>query len=339
MVMVDPMALDDLFAPDRILTHSGLRTAGYSPQEIRMARRTGGIVPLVRGSYALGNSYLASSAEHQHLQIARARAIGSPAIVVSHVSAAVFYGLPVPVEALGVVHVTRPGRGGSRRGPTLHQHAAVLGVDDIVEEGGLRVTSVARTLVDLSRMQSFEHAVIAADVALRSHAGLPRELPGVLARARHLPGAGAARRALAFADGRAESPGESRTRIVMLQAGLPTPTLQCEIFDERDSFVGRVDLAIPDCAVLVAFDGMVKYGDLLRGKLTPQQVLIHEKRREDALRELGWIVVRVTWAELADPIRLASRMSAALLRGRRVVELGGVAGTFRVTAPIRIAAA
>ena len=62
-----------------------------------------------------------------------------------------------------------------------------------------------------------------------------------------------------------------------------------------------------------------------------------EKGREDALRELGWIVLRLTWADLADPIRLASRMRAALARGRRVVELGGVAGSFRVAAPIRIA--
>lgn len=323
-------------APDRILTHSGLRMAGYSPHEIRMARRTGGIVSLVRGSYTSGESYRESSPEHQHLHIARARAVGSSAIVVSDISAAVFHGLPVPADALGVVHVTRPGRGGSRRSPTLHQHAAVLSADDVVEEGGLRVTSVARTLVDLARMQSFEHAVTAADVALRTHAGLPQELPGVLARARHLPGAGAARRALAFADGRAESPGETRTRVVLHQAGLPTPTLQCEIFDDRQSFVGRVDLAIPDCAVLVEFDGMIKYGDLLRGKLSPQQVLMKEKGREDALRELGWIVLRVTWADLTDPIRLASRVRAAMARGRRVVELGGVAGTLRATEPIRI---
>ena len=257
-----------LVATDRILTHSDLRLAGYSAEEIRRARRTGDIVPLVRGSYASGESYLASSPEYQHVQIARARAVGSSAIVVSHVSAAVFHGLPVPADALGVVHVTRPGRGGSRRSPTLQQHAAILGAGDVVEQGGLRVTSIARTLVDLSRMQPFEVAVIAADVALRTHAGLLEELPGVLARGRHLPGAGAARRALAFADGRAESPGETRTRIALLQAGFPAPTLQCEVFDDRQSFVGRVDLAIPDCALLVEFDGMVKYGDLLRGKLT-----------------------------------------------------------------------
>ena len=290
---------------------------------------------LVRGSYASGPNFQASSPEQQHLYAARARVLDSTSIVLSHTSAAVFHGLPVPADALGVVHVTRPGRGGSRRRPTFQQHAAVLAAEDVIEQDGLRVTSVSRTVVDLSRTQSFADAVVAADVALRNHADLRAALPGAMTRARHLPGAGAARRALAFADGRAESPGESRTRLAWHRAALPTPALQCEIFDARGSFVGRVDLAVPACAVLVEFDGLIKYGDLLRGKLSPQQVLVNEKRREDALRELGWVVLRLTWADLADAAGFSARARSALARGRRVVELRGVAGTFRVPRPIR----
>ena len=81
---------------------------------------------------------------------------------------------------------------------------------------------------------------------------------------------------------------------------------------------------------------MVKYGDLLRGKLTPQQVLAKEKRREDGLRELGWLVVRVTWSDLTDASRLSVRLHTAVTRGRRIVEVGGLDGSIRSTATIRM---
>lgn len=323
-------------SPHVVMTHSGLLLAGYSPHEIRHARQMGDLTPLVRGSYAWGPSYRESSPEGKHLLLARSRALGSPSVVLSHVSAAVLHGLPVPRETLSTIHLTRPGRGGSRRSAGMHQHAGLFGNGDVVTKDGVEVTSLPRTLVDLSRLLSFENAVVAADVALRADTGVVVGLPHVLYRARHLPGVGPARRALAFADGRAESPGESRTRVALHHADLPAPELQLEIFDECGSFVGRVDLAIPSCGVIVEFDGMVKYGDLLRGNLTPQQVLVKEKRREDALRGLGWLVVRVTWAELADGRQFASRLTAAVARGRRLVELGGLTGTSRRTAPIRI---
>ena len=330
--------ITDLFAPPagQLLTHSGLLSAGYSPHEIRRAVVTGALTALTRGSYTAGQAYRASSAEAQHLLRARSRGLGSPSVVLSHVSAAVVHGIPVPPDALAAVHVTRSGRGGSRRGSGVWQHAAVLAAGDVTVVDEVAVTAPSRTLVDLSRWMSFENAVIAEDVALRVYPGLVTELPDVLLKARHLPGAGAARRALEFSDGRAESPGESRTRVLLHREGLPTPELQCEIFDDRGSFVGRVDLAIPDCGVVVEFDGMVKYGDLLRGKLTAGQVLAREKRREDQIRELGWMVVRLTWSDLADPVRTGSRLRSAMTRGRRLKDVSGLVGTHRCTPPIRI---
>ena len=319
-----------------IVTYAGLLSAGYSAAEIRRAVDTGVLTALARGSYTSGASFRASSQEMQHLQRARSRAFGSPSLAVSHVSAAVLHGLPVPQDALNVVHVTRNGRGGSRRDSRSWQHAAVLAAGDVVVVDGVAVTTLSRTLVDLARSTPFDIAVTAADVALRTHPQEVSELPWMLTRARHLPGAGAARRALTFADGRAESPGESRTRVVLHRLGLPAPELQCEVFDDRGSFVGRVDLAIPQCGVIIEFDGRVKYGDLLRGRLTPGQVLAREKQREDQLRELGWSVVRLTWSELADPARVGVRVRAAMARGQRLMHVGDLLGTYRCSEPIRI---
>ena len=154
-----------------------------------------------------------------------------------------------------MVHVTRPGRGGWRRTASVHQHAGILADGDVLTIDGMKVTSLARTLVDLSRFSSFEDSVIAADAAFRQSPGTALQVPEVLMRARHLARVGQARRALAFADGRSESPGESRTRMVLHHTALPAPDLQCEVFDSRGSFIGRVDLAIPQCGVIIEFDG------------------------------------------------------------------------------------
>ena len=40
--------------------------------------------------------------------------------------------------------------------------------------------------------------------------------------------------------------------------------------------------------------------------------LVAEKRREDALRALGYVVVRVTWADLASPARVIAQIRRAM---------------------------
>jgi hypothetical protein len=97
-----------------------------------------------------------------------------------------------------------------------------------------------------------------------------------------------------LADGRAESPLETRGRLRIVGAGLPTPTLQVEIW-AGGRLLAVVDAWYAEAAVAVEFDGRVKYTDPWRGR-TPQRVLWEEKRREDELRSLGIRFVRI-----ADP--------------------------------------
>lgn len=66
------------------------------------------------------------------------------------------------------------------------------------------------------------------------------------------------------------------------------------------------------------FDGKVKYGRLLKPGETPGDTVFREKRREDALRELGYIVVRWIWDDLLHPARLVARVTRALELGRSV---------------------
>ena len=92
-----------------------------------------------------------------------------------------------------------------------------------------------------------------------------------------------------LADGRSESVGESWCRLVFAAIGLAQPEQQVEICDERGAFVARVDFRIRDRRLVIEFDGLAEYAGS-----SGQDALVAEKRREDALRRLGYWVVRLT---------------------------------------------
>ncbi|MGY1639850.1 hypothetical protein ACI782_01795 [Geodermatophilus sp. SYSU D00703] len=69
--------------------------------------------------------------------------------------------------------------------------------------------------------------------------------------------------------------------------------------------------------MLGEFDGRVEYGRALKPGQDPGEAVFEEKRREDALRDEGWGVVRWTWADLTPGGVVAHRVDRALARGRR----------------------
>ena len=96
------------------------------------------------------------------------------------------------------------------------------------------------------------------------------------------------------------------------------PEPQLEVFAESGKFVGRSDFGWREQRTLGEFDGRSKYGRLLlRPGQTPEQALFEEKRREDALRDLGWEMVRWIWADLFAPAQLLDRLARAFARGLR----------------------
>ena len=134
-------------------------------------------------------------------------------------------------------------------------------------------------------------------------------------------------RAVALADGRAESPLETRGRLRIVGAGLPRPELQVEI-RTGGRLVGVVDAWFDEAAVAVEFDGRVKYTDPWRGR-SPERVLWDEKRREDELRALDIRVVRIADADLG------ARWPRVEARLRRLLARPGPAGR-RFTATPRL---
>lgn len=94
--------------------------------------------------------------------------------------------------------------------------------------------------------------------------------------------------------------GESRARWVFGLLGLPEPVPQAEIRDAEGGFVARVDFLFKEQRTVVEFDGLAKYAE--------RSDLIREKAREDALRALGYSVVRITWVDLAKPMLVRAKV-------------------------------
>ena len=116
-----------------------------------------------------------------------------------------------------------------------------------------------------------------------------------------------------MADGRADSPGESRGRWLFRLTGLPAPELQFVVRRPDGSVAGITDWGWKDYGVLGEFDGKVKYGRLLRPDESPGDAVFREKVREDEIRELtGYSMFRLIWSDLDNRPVTAARIRRLL---------------------------
>lgn len=218
-----------------------LMRQGYTDYEIRRLYRYDRWRQLGHGCYVPETGCPADDAIARHrLLIESTLATMAPDAVVSHESAAVWYGLPVWGLALNVAQVTRDRSYGGRVGPAMKVHCAPIG-DGVALVDGRLVTSPARTVVDIGRTVPFEQAVIIGDAAVRDLGIEGDELAAELDRSRRRRGAAAARRVVEFLDPRSESVGESRSRVMMRRMSLPAPISQVNIMDPAGDPIGRAD--------------------------------------------------------------------------------------------------
>ena len=298
---------------------------GFGDKQIQRMRLTGRWDRLRSGAYLPVASTQPWPEERHRLLIEAMLPAMDDRAAISHQSAGVVHGIDLWGLPLDVLHVSRPGSGGGHRRRWMHTHTTPLDSDDIVLVDGIPVTSIARTLLDLGRSNGFESAVVAMDSALHLQLLAPDDLAKLLARMRYWPGASRAARAIAFADGLSESVGESRSRVQIFRAGLPSPQLQVELFSRDGEFLGRTDFLFKDQHTAAEFDGRTKYGRLLvpgGGETpTPDRIaaaIVTEKFREDAIRQMPLSVARWGWAALETHsvpsiLRRASRLERRCL--------------------------
>ncbi|MGY1821523.1 hypothetical protein [Geodermatophilus sp. SYSU D00079] len=201
-----------------------------------------------------------------------------------------------PVEVSVPVGV----RFGPVAGPRVRE--TVLASADVTRVRRRPCTTRVRTALDIARAEPLIEGVVALDVLLARTVVDEPELREGLATLPSPRGARRARRAVDLADPRAESPQESRVRVLLALAGLPAVP-QFTVRDADGSFVARVDLAYPGQRVAVEYDG-VWHAD--RAQLT------RDRRQLNALVAAGWTVLHVTAADLRDPEGLTARVRALL---------------------------
>jgi hypothetical protein len=296
-----------------VFTIGDARRAGYRRDEIRTAVGSGAWHRLRRGVYTPAEVWAAARHDERarHLLAALAvLAVLGPGAVLSHGSAARHHGLVLPRGLDGTVRLTHPDEW--RTGKGYRIAAAALPEDELVGAGSVDVTTVARTLVDCAREWSLVDSVVAFDDALFTGRVQRAAIAAAVLRQTHWVGIGGAARALALSDGRAESPLETRSRLAILQAGLPCPELQVELHGPR-GLIARVDGWYEEAAVALEIDGRVKYTDPRDGR-TPAEVAWEEKRREDRVRDLDVRVVRIVQADLPSLRGPVERLRELLAR-------------------------
>lgn len=238
--------------------------------------------PVLRGVFADPDLPLT------HVTMCRAaQVVMPPEAVIAGRSAAALHGVPHLSSADPVEVIVPPG---IRFGPVagLIVRSTRLADSDVQRPGGLRCTTPHRACWDIARGM-FGHDLIESVVFLDAMLRTGTVDPGVAYRqfTAELPrprGSTRARQAYLLADGRAESPPESRLRVSLVLAGIPKPVPQYEItMDGR--FVARVDLAWPDHRLAVEYDGHW-HADAAQ--------LRKDRRRLNRLVTAGWTVLHVT---------------------------------------------
>lgn len=280
-----------------VFTVADARRAGYRPDEIRTAVVTGAWRRLRRGVYVPTGTWAAAAADEgaRHLlhALAALAALGTGPVL-SHATAARHHRLMLPRRVDADVRLTHADQWRTGRGYRVS--AADLPPGDVVDAGGYRVTGAARTLVDCAREWDLVDAVVALDAALHGRLVLRSDLTATVLRQSHWLGIGSAARAVELADGRAESPLETRGRLGLRDAGFHAFESQVEVHGPA-GLVARVDGWLDDIGVALEFDGLVKYTDPYDGR-TPAEVAWREKLREDAIRDLDIPVLRIVQADL-----------------------------------------
>ncbi len=293
---------------------------GYHDVVIARLVREGVWIRVRRGAYVYSDDWEPLDERGRYLLKCRAvlRQGRTPAVL-SHVSAVIAHGSPMWGLDLADVHITRlDGRTG-RRERGVNQHQGKLPADQIFTIDGAPVTCAARSLLELTMVAPVEPSLCVADDFLHRRLAAESDWISLYRSMRHWPNSLTTELVLRLARPESESVGETRVRYACWREGLPAPHLQVPIVDGRGRVVARVDMAWPEYGVFLEFDGLVKYTTLLRPGDVASDVVVREKRREDLIRELtGWICIRVTWADLADPARLAARIRTALLRRGRI---------------------
>ncbi len=176
--------------------------------------------------------------------------------------------------------------------------------DEITGVDGIRLTTPARTALDLGRHLTRDDAVARLDALARATGVSAADVESLLVRYRGSRGVRGARDAIALVDAGGESPKETWLRLLVHDAGLPKPKAQFKVHNGDHYALAYLDLAWGEYKVAVEYDGDHHRTD--RGQFRK------DVSRLQMLERRGWIVIRVLAGE--HPTDVVNRIRHALAR-------------------------
>ncbi|MET4431458.1 hypothetical protein [Mycolicibacterium sp. 624] len=242
--------------------------------------------------------YISRGAELSAISRAKAAWLWSGrAGVVAGQSAAALHGAKW-VDAAAPAELLHPNR---RPPPGIRTWSDRVEDDEVHVIGGIAVTNPARTALDIARRYEVDRAVTALDALARATRLKSADVELLAERYCGRRGIRAAATAIDLMDPGAESPQETRIRLLLIRAGFPRPETQIPVYDEWGQRVAVLDMGWRDAMVGVDYEGRHHWStrrDFGRGI-----------RRHDTVTGLGWIDVRVTAedtdASIVDWVRQA----------------------------------
>jgi very-short-patch-repair endonuclease len=225
-------------------------------------------------------------------------------LVACHTTAALLWGFDLrPSDSVMSrrLHFLGPAALDNRTVRGLQVHCSRLGTDDAVEHRGVWCTPAPRTACDVVRLGAPIDGLATLDLALRTGACTTEMLLAAAEEQTGLRQVIRLRELIPFADGRAESPMESRMRWRFVQGGLPAPELQIEVAAHGRRH--RLDTGWREHRLGAEFDG-------LEAHMTRQQ-LTADRDRHNWLQEQDWRLLHFT---ALDVYRRWEPMLAAVRR-------------------------
>ncbi|RHW24326.1 hypothetical protein D0Z08_24730 [Nocardioides immobilis] len=293
-----------------ISLRSELLAAGESDRSLARAIRTGSLERPRRGAYVDGELWRSMTDEERYAVRCRAAYRQAEAeVFLSHASSLPLLDGPLWGLELGDAHLTRFDGKAGRRQARIRQHCGAVSDGDVVSAHGTRFSSPMRSALEVTMVGSVESGLVVANHFLHrgdfTLAQLQERYDGAMTR---WPFSLKTDLVVRLADPRIESVGESRTFHFLWAWHFPRPDPQFKVYD-NGLLVARLDFALPEHHVWIEFDGKVKYQGSLRDGDDVTAVVLREKRREERIAEItGWRCLRITWADLANPARLAARL-------------------------------
>ena len=269
-----------------VISHAQLLDAGLTMAAVKHRVAAGWLHRMQRGVYAVGHPGLT----HRGHWMASVLA-GGPDAVLSHRSAGALWGLCRDARR---PEITVPGR----KRPGTGVHAAAIRPGETVRVDGIRVTKVARTLLDLAEVLTLDQLVEAIDRATAARHLRPALMSSVIRESRGRRGLKPLRQALLITrpqDVLTRSELERRALKLIARSRLPMPEVNQRLHGYE------VDLLWRRANLIAELDGR-EYHD-------PER----DTRRDNNLRARGWTTTRFTWRQVVnDPDWVVANLAILL---------------------------